>query len=441
LLERGAGVRDVLIDLGEVPGGEPEPALPRGPLPYRWILGILTVVLTVVLGGGGPPPEPPPEPVVVPLTINDGIRLDGDRLYVIEQADPIGSVVRDHTIRAYGLPGVNLLNTYRVKVRGDIHQISDIGDGLLMVSYSDVQSGAPGTMVTRPGEEAPVWERPVAFYGLSPDRSLFLGYEGPGGRRSVWYGFDPRTGAVRWSMEPPVSSLLAVPLETSWSGFSERLYLLRTDGLLEALSTRTGAVTRSVRLAAPVRDHTVFWASGGLLLVGRGPDETTAYDQETLAEKWRRPGSVMPDDGYPQDCRPTICIARYGGGLQAVDPATGQRLWSAGRYDASEVIDGNVLVAQSSQAEPVLAVLDPVTGAVAARITGWVSGGPGPEPGTAWVYRLDQPGYHLQFGVLDLGDRKVRVLGRAERIAGNCQFTTTVLVCRRLDSSIAVWRL
>jgi hypothetical protein len=441
LLERGAGVRDVLIDLGEVPGDEPEPALPRGPLPYRWILGILTVVLTVVLGGGGPPPEPPPAPVVLPLTINDGIRLDEDRLFVIEHADPIGPAVRNHRIRVYDLPGATLLNTYRIRVAGDIQRISDLGDGLLAISYSDVQSGAPGTMVMRPDDDTPVWDRPVALYGIAPDRSVLLGYEGLGAQRPAWQGLDPRTGAVRWSMEPSASGMVAVPIETFWSGFPELIYLLDSDGLLTAWSARTGAVTASVRLNRPIRDDTVFWAAGGVVLIGQGADETTAYDQDTLAEKWRRPGPVMSDDGFPQDCRPTICIARNGGGMQAVDPATGQQIWSAGGYDASEVIDGNVLVAQSSQAEPVLAVLDPVTGAVAARITGWVSGGRGPSPGTAWVYRLDQPGYHLRFGVLDLGDRKVRMLGRAERIAGNCQFTTTVLVCRRLDSSIAVWRL
>jgi outer membrane protein assembly factor BamB len=442
LLERGAGVRDVLIDLGEVPSGEPEAALPRPPLPYRWILGLVTLALVVVLGGGGPPPEPPPEPVVLPLTLTDGFRLDEDRLYVIGGADPIGPAVRNHTIRAYDLPGMNLLDTYRVRVAGDIQRISDAGDGLLVISYSDVQSGAPGTAVMRPDDETPVWDRPVGMYGMAPDRSVLLSFDGPEAQRPAWYGMDPRTGAVRWSMTPAESGLVAMPVETFWSGFPERIYTLHADGLLEARSARTGAVTATARLAGPIGEDTELWAAGGLLLVGRGAGETTAYDQDTLAEKWRRPGPVMPDDGYPQDCRPTICIAKFGGGgFSAIDPATGRLLWRVEGYDASAVIDGHVIVAQSSQAEPVLALLDPVTGAVVSRISGWASGGRGPAPGTAWVYRLDQPGYHLRYGVLDLSDGKVRLLGRSERIAGACQFSTTVLVCRRLDSSVAVWRL
>ncbi|MEU4621452.1 PQQ-binding-like beta-propeller repeat protein [Actinoplanes sp. NPDC023801] len=440
-------MRDVLIDLGEVPSGEPEPASPRAPFPYRWILGPLTLVLAVLLGGGGPWPQPPPEPVVLPLTLNDGIRIDNDRLYVIGPADPLGRVVRDHLVRVYELPGLILLNTYRVTVPGDIHLLSDLGDGLLLISYSDVQTGAPGTAVMRPGD-APVWDRPVSLYGVAPDRGVLLVHEGhedavegrPG--RSVWHGLDPRTGAVRWSVEQPERGQVAMPVETFWSGFPERIYTMRGDGLIEARSTSTGAVITSARLTGPPRDDTELWAIGGLLMVGQGTTETVAYDQVTLAERWRRPGPVVPEEGYPHDCRPTICIASYGGGgFSAVDPADGRRLWHVDGYDSSEVIDGHVLVASASQAEPVLALLDPVTGRVVTRITGWVSGGSGPAPGTAWVHHVAQPGYHLRYGVLDLTDGRVRLLGRAERIAGGCQFGTTVLVCRRLDSSVAVWRL
>ncbi|GIE27135.1 hypothetical protein Ait01nite_001800 [Actinoplanes italicus] len=435
-------MRDVQIDLGEVPSGESGTALPRAPVPYRWILGPLTLLLVVMLGGGGPPPQPPPAPFVLPLTLGDGIRLDENRLYVVEQADPVGTVVRHHTIRAYDLPGMELLDTYRVEVTGDIQRIADVGDGLLMVGFSDVQNGDPGTSVMRPDDETPVWTRPVDLYGIAPDRSVLLAYEGPGANQPVWRGMDPRTGAVLWSMEPSEVLQVTMPVESFWSGFPERIYALRADGRLEVRSARTGVVTATTRPAGPLRDDTAIWAAGGLVLVGRGTEETTAYDQETLAEKWRRPGPVMPEDGFPQDCRPTICIATYGGGgFSAVDPATGRLLWRADGYDAGEVIDGHVVVSQSSQAEPALALLDPRSGTVVTRIPGWVSGGPGPAPGTAWVYRLNQPGYQLAYGVLDLGDGKVRLLGRAERIAGGCQFNTAVLVCRRLDSSIAVWRL
>ncbi|HWS32622.1 MAG TPA: hypothetical protein VN408_07750, partial [Actinoplanes sp.] len=79
-------MREAVIDLGEVPSGEPggpEPVRPRGSLPYRWVLGPLAVILTVALGGAGAPPAPPPEPLTLPITLRDSIRVSAGRLHVI----------------------------------------------------------------------------------------------------------------------------------------------------------------------------------------------------------------------------------------------------------------------------------------------------------------------------------------------------------------------
>ncbi|MBW6436204.1 hypothetical protein KZ829_20910 [Actinoplanes hulinensis] len=135
-------MRDRVIDLGEVPAGAPDEAgLPRAPLPYRWILGPLAVILLVALGGAVPPAAPPPPPQVIPLTLRDAIRVDGDRLYLIGPGEPIGSAVRTHTIRAFALPGMTLSGTWTATIAGDISFLTDAGDGILLIA-STTQGGA-----------------------------------------------------------------------------------------------------------------------------------------------------------------------------------------------------------------------------------------------------------------------------------------------------------
>ncbi|WP_433791643.1 PQQ-binding-like beta-propeller repeat protein [Actinoplanes sp. CA-252034] len=440
-------MRDALIDLGEVPSGgpgEPEAALPRPPWPYRWILGPLTVLLAVLLGGGGPPPQPPPGPVVLPITLGDGIRVGDARLYVIGQAQPIGTVIRTYVIQAYDLPEVTPADSYRVTVSGDVYSVADAGNGVLLISYNDNEWAVPGLMAVRPGDGEPIWRRPAALFGLSGDRGTALIQEETAptrpDNRIVWRAVDPRTGSARWSIEQPVDGQMAIT-PFSGTGLPARLSVVHGDGRVEVHDVLTGAVDGGFRLPRPLGEDSVVWVAGGLLIVGYGADETIAYDERTLAERWRHDGRMMPANGYAQSCEPMVCVAEIQEGFTGYDPATGRRLWQAEGYDSSEVIGDHVLIAHASQTEPALAVLDPSTGRTDAVPGSWTSGGPGPSPGTAYVYRLQQVGYELRYGVLDLATGRVRVLGHAERIAGDCQFTAGVLICRRLDSSIAIWRL
>lgn len=441
-------MRDALIDLGEVPAdgaGGPETALPRAPVPYRRILGFLAVVLLALLGGAGPPPPPRPAPVVLPLALGDSVRVDGDRLFVLGLSEPIGTVMRNHTIRAYDLPGMNLLGTYKVAVSGDVFAIVDGGDGVLLVSYSDYASGTSEIVAVRPGGGPPVWKRPTGMLGHSERGALVLASDMTGpistGGRQVWRALDPRTGAERWSVEQPENGQTTIGTGFYRSGFPDLLYTLHGDGRLEARDGRTGQVTATGRVTQPVGLSTRFWAGGGVVLVERGTEETIAYDDRTLAERWRRDGPVLPDDGYPQDCGPVVCVVAVREGLIGIDPATGREIWRAGGFDSSEMIGDRILASHASRAEPVLAVLDPGTGRTTAVPGAWVSGGPGPDPGTAYVHRIRLSDNTVRYGVLDLATGRVRLLGVADRIAGDCQFAPGVLLCRRVDTSIVVQRL
>lgn len=441
-------MRDTLIDLGEVPAtgpGEPDPALPGPPLPYRWILGVLAVALLAVLGGAGPPPPPLPAPVVLPMTQADTFRVDGDRLFVVGPGEPVGTVVRTHTIRSFDLPGMNLVGTHTVTVSGDLFTVADGGDGLLLVSYSDYQYGTSRTVAVRAGAGQPIWDRPATLSGLSPDRAVAVVHETTGpyslDGREIWRGLDPRTGAVRWSVEQPENGLVTLRAGRYWAGFPDVLYTLHGDGRLVAHDGLTGAVTATGRIAPPAGPDTTLWAAGGLVVVGRGTEETVTYDDRTLTERWRRAGPILSEDGYPQDCRPMICAATRPSGIVVVDPATGQEIQRVAGYDSTEPIGDRVLVSKAGQDDSTLAVLDPRTGRITAEAAGWVSGGPGPEPGTAYVHRFRQADDTVRYGVLDLGTGRVRMLGAAGGIAGNCQFAPGVLLCRRVDFSMVVRRL
>lgn len=419
--------------------------MPRPPLPYRWILGLLTAVLVVLLGGGGPPPQPPPAPVVLPIDLSDQIQTDRDRLYVVGQPEPFGTVVRTYVIQAYQLPELTPLASYQVTVTGDVYTVAGIGDDVLLVGYNDTQSAVPGLMAVRSGAAEPIWKRQASIYGLTADRSQLLVQEetvpGRAEGHSVWRALDPRTGVVRWSVEQPAGGQVTMSSGYSWSGYPARFFTVDGDGLVAAHDGLTGTVVTSTRLPRPPGEDFVAWSIGGLLVAAYGEDETIAYDDQTLTERWRRDDVVLPEGGYPADCGPMICLIGFINGLSIVDPATGQGRWHTDGYDATEVIGDRVLVAHTSQTDPALAVVDPRTGGIVEVDGQWSSGGRGPEPGTAWVYRHQAVGYALRYGILRLSDGKVRILGQAERIAGDCQFTAAAMVCRRLDSSIAVWRL
>ena len=45
------------------------------------------------------------------------------------------------------------------------------------------------------------------------------------------------------------------------------------------------------------------------------------------------------------------------------------------------------------------------------------------------------------FASLNPATLAVRVLGSAERVSGDCQITPNLLICRRLDASVGIWKL
>ncbi|MBW6436203.1 hypothetical protein KZ829_20905 [Actinoplanes hulinensis] len=279
------------------------------------------------------------------------------------------------------------------------------------------------------------------MFGLSGDRSTALVYDDTiDPDLAPLHGLDPRTGKPRWTMSPPPSPGGWV-LQTGYfyTGFPGLIYTSWPDGRLEARETHTGRITASTRTSLPVDRDTMLRVAGGLLIVTHGAD-TVAYDDTTLAERWRG-GPLVSPDGYLLDCRPVICAVRWENGLAGIDPATGREVWRQDGWDLSEALGDHVLLSAASRGDPELSVLDSRTGRITARAGAWINGGPGPRPDTAYVHRILSIDNTMRYGVLDLATGKVRLLGGAAWIAGDCRFGSGALICRRLDASAAVWRL
>ncbi|KHD73042.1 hypothetical protein MB27_27060 [Actinoplanes utahensis] len=437
-----------MIDLGEMAAGGPgaeEPALPRAPLPYRWILGLLTVVLVAVLGGAAPPAPPPEPPVTLPLALRDGMWLIKDRLYLFGFADVAAGVPRDYTIRAHALPGAAPLGEYSVTLPGEMYSVTDGGDGLLLIGYQVNESGTTGVMAVRPGSGPPVWKREAMLFGAGADDSQALVFSDvavPGRpNRRAWQGIDKRTGTTRWSVEIPVGGQFTVSNEFLWAGVPDLLYLLRPDGRLEVLDGTTGRITTATRVPAPVMDGQTYLmvASGVATVTGGG--RTVAFDARTLAPRWETPEPVTSQENFPVSCPAVLCFLHQGNGLSGLDAATGRVLWQQQGWDVVQPLGSRLLVSASGRPEAGLAVLDPATGRVTARVGAWTFGGPGPEPDSAYVYRHQPVDGTLFYGVLDVTTGRTEVLGSAERVTGDCQFGPITMVCRRLDGLVSLWRL
>ncbi|GAA1605742.1 PQQ-binding-like beta-propeller repeat protein [Actinoplanes couchii] len=447
-------MREAVIDLGEVPPDDPgdtEPVRPPGSPRHRWILTPLTVALTVALGGAVPPPPAPPEPLTLAVTLRDSVRVSGGRVHVIgpgEEAEgtPRSRRLMRYPVRSYTLPGLTPANSWTTVVDGDISYVGDgVGD-ILLYSYQGNFTGGNAVAAVRPGSATPVWERQAFFYAVSPDRGTVLAFRDTTAEpvRQDWLGVDTRTGAIRWQVAQPAGGHLTLRGAGDPAAYPARIYTLRPDGVIEARDTADGRLAGSVRTTIPVDKDTQFWSAGGLLLAGHPSTGTIAYGDDDLGERWRRGAPGLPENSSPAACRAVICLIERPGQLTGVDPATGRELWSVAEsqvWGLSQPVGGHLLISDGDPVDAKLSVLDTATGRSVAVPGGWRSGGPGPEPDTAWVYLVRTPGYQMRYGVLDLATGQVRVLGAADEIAGDCTFESGALVCRRLDSSVGVWRL
>ena len=434
-----------MIDLGEVPADGQEPAPVAGgtrrPVPYRALLGGLAAVLILTLTGSAHR-GPPTPPTVIAARLGDSMFVGADRVFLVGDA-PGGptTAVQSRTVSEYGLPGGDLLSNTTVAVSGAVFDVVSAGR-IVLVSYQVDTVGAEATVALVAGGDRALWRRPSRVVAVSPaDGLVLLRENSPDYGDLDWHGIDLATGAVRWTLRQPARGFI-VPADYI-DGFPRRMVSATETGALEVRDTVTGAVTAAATVPVrrgPVGSDVPIWPAGDLILVG-APGGTTAYTMPGLVERWRSPADLA--GRWVQEHCTAICSLSWQGGVRVLDRATGRELWADERWNYVDQV-GRYLVASDNTGmnrSPGVVVVDPATGRVSGGFGSWYPAGDRQADGTIHGVHADEGNDLLWYARLDPGTSAVRVLGRAERISGDCRMTAEALVCRRIDATVGIWRL
>ncbi len=434
-----------MIDLGELPSRGRERtgtvAPTRRPVPYRALLGGLAVLLLAMVTGSvhrGPPAPP----TVIDARPGDMMFVGTDRVFVVGAgSEPTILAVRTKIISEYRLPDGGLLSRTPVAVSGAIFNVLSAGP-MILVSYQADTAGAEATVALAAGSDRALWRHPSRLLAVSPSDGLVLLRENSPQLGALdRHGVDLATGAVRWSLRQPARGFTT---EADFTGGFPRLLVTATDaGDIEVRDALTGAVTASATV--PVRSRPVgadlpVWPTGDLILVG-APDGTAAYTLSGLVERWRSPVDLA--GRWVQDGCAAICSLSWQGGLRVLDRGTGRQRWSDARWNYVDQVGPWLLASDNAGQErlPRVSVVDPGTGRVHGDFGAWQPIGADRPGGTVYGMREEPDDHTVWYARLDLTTPAVRVLGRADRVSGDCRTAAGVLVCRRIDGTVGVWRL
>jgi hypothetical protein len=436
------GVTNTVIDLGEVQREQPEPVVTaRPPVPWRALLGVLSLVLIAALAGAAPqlPPRPP---TVIPARLADATFIDDGRLFVVSAGPRLADqAVQNKLVSAYALPGGRLLSQTVVAVLGPVSNVLQAGD-TIVVSYQTDAGGSQATVALTAGSDEALWRRSNGLVGASGPAGIALISSGYGAQNeAVFSAVDLRTGDIRWSVRQPADGYTMV---SGPDGQYPRWFVtVRSNGLLETRDARTGRPLSTHR-GPPLDPNTnsVISAVGNMALIGGQTGGVTAYALPGLNPIWHTDVDLS-ETWMRNDCGPVLCAFRPQQGMVVLDPADGHLLWSSGRWAFAEPAGNYLVVAPLNRGldDPSYWVLDPRTGRVLGDFGNWDMAASDTVPDQLYgVYTV--PGQNVIFyGVLDPDQRRVQILGSGSQVSGNCQTSVGALVCRLVDASVAIWRL
>jgi hypothetical protein len=444
---RERAVSNVLIDLGELTPDGARRSRPVGsrrrPRPYRSVLAVLAAVLVASLSGAvrRGPPDPPR---VVAARLGDTMYVGTDRFYVVSAGpEPAAPVIQKKIISAYGLPAGNLLSQTTVSVSGVIFDVTSV-DHTILVSYQVDGGGAEATVALAAGTPSVLWRRPARLLGVSASDGLVLLRENSADVDDLhWYGIDLASGDTRWQLEQPVHGYIT---ETGFvAGFPRSLVTVDSGGRLDVRATATGAITASTTIAVPAdwaKLGIALWPDGDLVLVG-DHISTTAYALPDLAERWHSAVDLYTSYVGPS-CGDAVCFfSPRDDGMRVLDRVTGRDRWSSNRWSYADQVGPYLLAGADGTAgsNQALDVVDTDTGRVRGDFGAWQRIGEPLPDGTVVGLRQQLGDDVVAYARLDPANLSTRVIGVAEHVSGDCQTTTDVLICRRTDASVGIWRL
>jgi hypothetical protein len=422
-------VADTIIDLGEA-----EPVSPvtgtRPPVPWRPLLGALSVVL-LVLAGGSAPTTRWPAATVIPARLGDSTFIDGDRLFLVARG----------LISAYSLPGGQLLSRTTVRVTGAVSNVLEAGD-TLVVSYQLDDDGSQGTTAVATGTDRVLWQRLDGLAGASGPAGIALLSTGYGAQNeAVWQAVDLHTGALRWSATQPVHGYTMVtgPIDE----YPQWFVTVYPGGKVETRDPLTGRVT-ATRDGPPIdpEANSIIWSVGDLAVIGGPAGGVTAYRLPGLTPIWNTRVDLS-QTWMQADCGTVLCAFRPQQGIVVLDPADGHLLWQSGRWAYAAPAGPYLIAAMLNRTAdtPAYWVLDPRTGQVFGSFGSWDVIGSDSAPRTLYGIHLVPGQSTILYGRLDPARRTATILGRGEAVTGSCQTSADALICRLADASVAIWRL
>ncbi|GAA2543617.1 hypothetical protein GCM10010435_09810 [Winogradskya consettensis] len=414
---------DALIDLGTVrePPTDKRLRLPRATF-------VVAVVALAGLLGGAAPSFGEPAVTNVPARLGDSTFIDRSlpRLYAVDPSEQ-----QYRWVSTYGLPGGELITRTRMVASGTVQSVATAGE-LLLVSYRENDSQVVSTVATRLGAQTESWRVPAQVFSFSAAAGTALTRAEDG----TWSGLDLATGQRRWTVAEP-------PQGFTFLAGEYRLIQATTDGKVKIIDTADGTVVTSANLP-----DTQSWPSLGIslmpvgdLLLAGGPDSVTAYAMRDLTQRWTAAFDLQQRFVLP-DCAGGLCVVGFEGGLEVHNAATGAPRWRQPGW-ATVTPAGSALIVSGNDGSGAynatypLAILDGATGKRLADFGRWRLTGAIRADGTAIVTHLT--GDVLNIGLLEPASRALRVLGAAGGISGDCDATADVLICRRVDASIAIW--
>jgi hypothetical protein len=181
--------------------------------------------------------------------------------------------------------------------------------------------------------------------------------------------------------------------------------------------------------------------AGDLVFVGEAGAPTTAYELDTLRPRWTA-DLDLSTVFLSATCGPVICALGRGGGIRALDAATGRVRWSSQRLTYARAY-ADVLVTLAEQRDrsepPVLEVVDARTGYPMRDLGPWrlIAAGAGAPP---LAIRHDAASMRAWIGTLDAEIQSVRPLGILSDIVDGCEAGAGWVMCRHVDASIGLWR-
>jgi hypothetical protein len=438
---------DALIDLGELPPGGVLAARPvTARRPARRYASVLAVVAVLLIGTltGSAYRGPPDPPTIVPARLGDTMFVGSNRLYLVSAGpEPSGTVLTNKTVSEYGLPAGNLISRSTVGVSGAIFDVASAGS-VILVSYQVDTAGSEGTVALAAGTRTVLWRRPARLLGVSASSGLVLLRENsPQPGNLQWYGIDLVSGGIRWQLEQPAGGYITETGDAG--GIPPSLVTVDLSGRLDVRDTATGAITASTTIAVPAdwaKGGIALWPDGDLILAGDHVT-TTAYALPDLAERWHSQVDLYSSYVGPS-CGDAVCVfSPRAGGMRVLDRATGREWWASERWSYAEPVGPYLLAGVGGPGSPsqTLDVVDTRTGRVLGDFGQWQLIGSSQAGGTVVGLRQRSGDNAVFYARLNPAKLSLRLLGVAESVSGDCQTTAEVLICRRMDATVGIWRL